>query len=128
VRQKQAQTHSWSIDHLTKSIHAIGKNACKGSARVADDGTLEPCTACMSLLSMQAFRNAISREPGESKNRASVPHVYQPPEIGRLYSLGLQNLIEGVRPSVAAGSSWCFRKNAIAPSINSIKLRKYLSG
>jgi hypothetical protein len=30
--------------------------------------------------------------------------------------------------SVAAGSSWCFLKNAIAPSINSIKLRKYLSG
>jgi hypothetical protein len=30
--------------------------------------------------------------------------------------------------SVAAGLSWCFRKNAIAPSINSIKLRKYWSG
>ena len=98
VGQKQAQTHSWSINHLMKSIYAIRKNACKGSAQVADDRTLEPCAACMSLLSTHAFQNAISCEPGESKNRMSVPYVYQPPEIGRLYSLGLHNLIEGMHP------------------------------
>lgn len=96
VRLKQKQTHTWSIDHLMKTIHAIGKSACEGNADIASDGSLMACKACQSLLTSQAFKKAISRKPAPNKNRAYIPHVYQPAVIGKMYSLGFNDLIDGV--------------------------------
>ncbi|KAH9991137.1 hypothetical protein BJV77DRAFT_962978 [Russula vinacea] len=81
VRQKQVQTHIWSIDRMGKSVHAIGKNPCNGNARQGKDGTLGPCNPCLALLSLRAFRNAISREPPKDENRAYVPHMFRPAEV-----------------------------------------------
>jgi hypothetical protein len=97
VRQKQAQTHIWSVDRMRKSIHAIGKNACNGNARQGRDGTLKPCDQCQGLLSLRAFLNAINRRAPEDKNRAYVPHAFQSAEVGKIYSMGLNSLINGVR-------------------------------
>jgi hypothetical protein len=97
VRQKQLQTHSWSNDHIRKSIHAIGKNPCNGKGCLAKDGTLMPCNQCLALLTLRAFRNAISRECVENENRVFTPHVFQSPDVGRIYSLGLYELLDGVR-------------------------------
>ena len=97
VRQKQVQTHIWSVDRMRKSVHAIGKDPCNGNARQGKDGTLEPCNSCLALLSLRAFRNAISREPPKNENRAYVPHTFQPAEVGKLYGMGLNTLIDGVR-------------------------------
>jgi hypothetical protein len=97
VRQKQVQTHSWSVDRMLKAVHAIGKNPCDGNARHARDGTLMPCIPCMSLLSLRAFCVAIKREIPKDENRAYVPHTYQPAEVGKLYGMGLNSLIDGVR-------------------------------
>jgi hypothetical protein len=74
---------------------------------------------------------------GPSGGGAFVAHTLKsspstpppPPLIGGQAARAVEGLDRwGNGRSVAAGSSWCFRKNAIAPSINSIKLRKYLSG
>ena len=97
VRQKQLQTHSWSNDLIRKSIHAIGENPCTGKARVARDGGLMPCNQCVALLTLRAFRNAISRESGKIGNWRYTPHIFQSPDIGRIYSLGLYELLDGVR-------------------------------
>ena len=97
VRQKQQQTHTWSCDHIRKSVHAIGKNACDGKARLAKDGSLLPCNKCLALLSVRAFRNAISQKCCKDENRGFIPHVFQSPDIGRIYSLGLYELLDGVR-------------------------------
>ena len=80
VRQKQLQTHSWSNDHIRKSVHAIGKNPCDGKARLAKDGSLMPCNQCSALLNLRAFRNAISRECRENGNRRFTPHIFQSPD------------------------------------------------
>ena len=97
VRQKQMQTHSWSVDRMRKSVHAIGKNPCDGNARQAKDGALIACMQCLDLLSLRAFRNAISREPPKNENRVYVPHKFQPAEVGKLYGMGFNSLIDGVR-------------------------------
>lgn len=97
VRQKQMQTHSWSVDRMRKSVHAIGKSPCGGNAQQVKDGTLAPCNQCLALLSLRAFRNAISREPPKDENRMYVPHTFQPAEVGKLYGMGFNNLIDGVR-------------------------------
>ena len=96
VRQKQIQTHSWSVDRMRKSVHAIGNNTCKGDARQSKDGTLMPCNQCLALLSLRAFRNAITREPPKDENRVFVPHTFQPAEVGKLYGMGFNNLVDGV--------------------------------
>jgi hypothetical protein len=96
VRLKQKQSHTWSADHLTKTVHAIGKVPCEGDAQVATDGSLESCKACKALLSSAAFKKAIARKPAPNKNRAYIPHVYQPAEIGKMYSLGFSDLLNGV--------------------------------
>jgi hypothetical protein len=96
VRQKQLQTHSWSNDHIRKSVHAIGKNACDGKARMAEDGSLMPCSQCLALLASKAFRNAISRKCCENENRGFTPHIFQSSDVGRIYSLGLYELLDGV--------------------------------
>ena len=97
VRQKQMQTHIWSVDRMRRSVHAIGKDPCNGNARQAKDGSLEPCNACLALLSLRAFRNAISREPPKNEDRAYIPHTFQPAEVGKMYSMGFNSLIDGVR-------------------------------
>lgn len=97
VRQKQLQMHSWSNDHIRKSVHAIGRNPCDGKACLAKDGSLMPCKPCLALLSLRVFRNAISRKCCENQNRGFTPHVYQSPDVGRIYSLGLYELLDGVR-------------------------------
>ena len=97
VRQKQIQTHSWSVDRMRKSVHAIGKSPCAGNAQQAKDGTLIACIQCLALLSLHAFRNAISREPPKDENRVYVPHKFQPAEVGKLYGMGFNSLIDGVR-------------------------------
>ncbi|KAH9015478.1 hypothetical protein EDB84DRAFT_1679909 [Lactarius hengduanensis] len=95
VRLKQKQTHSWSVDHLMKTVHAIGKVPCEGNAQVAADGSLEPCKVCKALLSSAAFKKATTRKPALGKNRAYIPHVYQPAVIGKMYSLGFSDLLDG---------------------------------
>lgn len=97
VRQKQVQTHTWSVDCMRRSVHAIGKKPCKGNARKTADGNLLPCNQCLALLSQRAFRNAISREPPKNENRVYVPHTFQPPEVGKLFGMGFNDLINGVR-------------------------------
>jgi len=97
VRQKQIQTRLWSNDHIRKSIHAIGENACDGNALLAKDGSLMPCNQCLALLNLRAFRNAISQKGCENENRGFIPHVYQSPDVGRIFSLGLYELLDGVR-------------------------------
>lgn len=97
VRQKQLQTHSWSNDPIRKSIHAIGNNLCNGKARMGRDGNLMPCNQCIALLTSHAFRKAISRKCSENGNRRYTPHVFQSPDVGRIYSLGLYELLDGVR-------------------------------
>ena len=97
VRQKQLQTHSWSNDHIRKSVHAIGKIPCSGKACMAKDGSLAPCDQCLALLTLRAFRNAISRKCCENQNRGFTPHIYQSPDVGKIYSLGLYELLDGVR-------------------------------
>lgn len=97
VRQKQQQAHSWSNDHIRKSVHAIGKNPCDGRARLAKDGSLVPCNQCLALLTLRSFRNAISRQCVESENRGFTPHTFQSPDVGRIYSLGLYELLDSVR-------------------------------
>ena len=98
VRQKQIQTHRWSVDHTRKRIHAIGAKPCTGVSQMAEDGKLLPCDRCLKLLSLHRFRNAISRKPPKDKNRVYVPHHVQPAEIGKMYGLGFSGLIDGVRP------------------------------
>ncbi|KAH9018586.1 hypothetical protein EDB85DRAFT_1897086 [Lactarius pseudohatsudake] len=95
VQLKQKQTHHWTVDHLMKTVHAFGKNPCEGDAQTASDGSLEPCKACKALLMLPAFKRAIARKPAPNKNRAYIPHVYQPVEIGKMYSLGFSELING---------------------------------
>jgi len=97
VRQKQEQTRSWSNDHIRKSVHAIGKDPCDGKARLDKDGSLKPCDQCLALLSLRSFRNAISRPCVENENRVFTPHIFQSPDIGRIFSLGLYELLDGVR-------------------------------
>ena len=97
VQLKQKQTHSWSVDHLTKTVHAIGKVPCEGNGQVSADGSLESCKVCKALLSSAAFKKAITRKPAPNKNRAYIPHVYQPAEISKMYSLGFNELLDGVR-------------------------------
>jgi hypothetical protein len=48
VRLKQKQTHTWSVDHLMKTIHAIGKVPCDGNADMASNGSVRACKACLS--------------------------------------------------------------------------------
>jgi hypothetical protein len=67
-------------------------------ARQAKDGALMPCNQCLALLSLRTFRNAISRDPPKNENRVYVPHTFQPAEVGKLYGMGFNNLIDGVRP------------------------------
>lgn len=93
---KQKQTHTWSIDHLMKTIHAIGKVPCGGDADMARDGSVKACRACRALLTLHAFKNAISRKPAPNKNRPFIPHIFQPAVIGKFYSLGFNDLINGV--------------------------------
>ena len=96
VRLKQKQTHKWSVDHLMKTIHAIGKVPCDRNANTASDGSIRSCKACEALLTSRAFKKAISRKPAPDKNRAYIPHIYQPAVIGKMYSLGFNDLIEDV--------------------------------
>ena len=96
VRLKQKRTHTWTIDHLMKTIHAIGKVPCDGNANLASDGSVRSCSACQALLTSRAFKNAISRKPVLNKNRAYIPHIYQPAIIGKFYSLGFNDLVNGV--------------------------------
>ncbi|KAF8470527.1 hypothetical protein DFH94DRAFT_637470 [Russula ochroleuca] len=96
VCQKQVQMHIWSVDRMQKSVYAIGKDPCNGNARQAKDSTLEPCNPCLALLSLHTFCNAISWEPPKNENRAYVPHMFQPAEVGKLYGMGLNTLIDGV--------------------------------
>jgi hypothetical protein len=96
VRLKQKQTHTWSVDHLMKTIHAIGKAPCEVDAQVASDGSVGACKACKGLLASHAFKKAITRKPAPNKNRAYIPHIYQPVEIGKMYSLGFNDLLDGV--------------------------------
>jgi hypothetical protein len=98
VRQKQIQTHRWSVDRIRKRVHAIGAKPCTGESQLAEDGSLLPCNPCLSLLSSRAFRNAIYRKPPKNENRVYVPHLFQPAEIGKMYGLGFNDLIDGVRP------------------------------
>ncbi|KAI9443778.1 hypothetical protein H4582DRAFT_2053569 [Lactarius indigo] len=95
VRLKQKQTHCWSVDHLMKTVHALGKKPCEGDAQTASDGSLEPCKACKALLTLPAFKKAIMRKPAPNENRGYIPHIYQPAEIGKMYSLGFSELING---------------------------------
>ncbi|KAI0301414.1 hypothetical protein BC826DRAFT_1102007 [Russula brevipes] len=95
ARQKQMQTHTWSVDRMRSSIHAIGTSACRGNAVLAIDGALGPCNQCLALLSQRAFRNAISREIPKNENRVYVPHTFQPAEVGKIYKFGLNELIDG---------------------------------
>jgi hypothetical protein len=81
---KQKQTHKWSIDHIMKTIHAIGKVPCDGNANMASNGSVRARRACQVLLMSHAFKKAISRKPAPNKNRAYVPHIYQPACYGRL--------------------------------------------
>jgi len=97
VRQKQFQTHTWSNDHIRKCIHAIGKKPCDGKACLAKDGSLMPCNQCLDLLNLRAFQNAISRKCCKNENRGFTPHVFQSPDVGKIYSLGLYGLLDGVR-------------------------------
>ncbi|KAI0291530.1 hypothetical protein BC826DRAFT_875479, partial [Russula brevipes] len=99
VHQKQLQTHTWSVDSMRMSIHAIRTNPCSGNAQRGADGALRPCNQCLALLSQRAFRNAISREPPKNENRVYIPHTYQPAEVGKMYKFRLNNLIDGVRPT-----------------------------
>jgi hypothetical protein len=96
VRLKQRNTHAWSVDHLLKTIHAIGKAPCETNAKVARDGSVKACKVCQALLKSQAFKNAVSRKPIPNKNRSYIPHIYQPAAVGKMYSLGFNDLIEGV--------------------------------
>jgi len=96
VRQKQVQSHAWSNDPIRKSVHAIRKNACEGKAHLAEDGSLMPCNKCLALLTLRAFRNAISRKCRENGNQRYTPHIFQSPDIGRICSLGLYELLDGV--------------------------------
>ena len=67
---------------------------------MASDGSLELCRVCKGLLMVPAFKKAIMRKPAPNKNRAYIPHVYQPVEIGKMYSLGFSELIDGVSSTV----------------------------
>jgi hypothetical protein len=96
VRLKQKHTHTWSVHHLMKTIHAIGKAPCEENADMASDGSVRACKACRALLSSRLFRNAISRKPAPNQNRAYIPHIYQPAVIGKIYTLGFHDLIDGV--------------------------------
>lgn len=96
MRLKQKQTHTWSVDHLMKTIHAIGETPCEQNAEVASDGSVRACKACRALFTSHAFKKAISRKPAPNKNRAYIPHIYQPAVIGKMYSLGFNDLIDGV--------------------------------
>ncbi|KAN0132733.1 hypothetical protein V8E53_009404, partial [Lactarius tabidus] len=96
VRLKQKKTHTWSIDHLMKTIHAIGKAPCEGNAVVARDGSVKACKSCQALLTLHAFKKAVSRKPAPNKNRSFIPHIYQPAEVGKMYSIGFNDLIDGV--------------------------------
>ena len=81
---------------VTKKIHAIGKTPCEQNAKVASDGSVRACKACHALFTSHAFKKAISRKPAPNKNHAYIPHVYQPAVIGKMYSLGFNDLIDGV--------------------------------
>jgi hypothetical protein len=96
VRLKQKKTHTWSIDHLMKTIHAIGKAPCEGNAVVARDGSVKACKSCQALLTLHVFKKAVSRKPAPNKNRSFIPHIYQPAEVGKMYSIGFNDLIDGV--------------------------------
>jgi len=97
MRQKQEQTCSWSNDHIRKSVHAIGKDPCDGKACLDNDRSLKPCNQCLALLALRSFQNAISRPCVENENRVFTPHIFQSPDVGRIFSLGLYELLDGVR-------------------------------
>lgn len=96
VQLKQKKTHTWSVDHLMKTIHAIGKAPCEGNADVTRDGSIKACKACQALLMSQAFKKAVSRRPALNKNHTFIPHIYQPAIVGKMYSLGFNDLLDGV--------------------------------
>jgi hypothetical protein len=98
VRQKQIQTHRWSVDRIRKCVHAIRAKSCTGVSQLAEDGTLLPCNQCLRLLSSRGFRNAIYRKLPKNENRVYVPHLFQPTEIGKMYGHGFNDLIDGVCP------------------------------
>ncbi|KAF8265264.1 hypothetical protein EI94DRAFT_1589496 [Lactarius quietus] len=53
------------------------------------------CKACRDLLNLHTFKKAISKKPIPNKNRAFIPHIYQPVEIGKMYSHGFNDLVDG---------------------------------
>ena len=72
------------------------KVTCEGNADIASDGSVRVYKVCQSLLTSQTFKKAISRKPAPNMNHAYIPQIYQTAIIGKMYSLGFNDLIDGV--------------------------------
>jgi hypothetical protein len=107
VYQKQMQSHLWSNDPIRQSIHTIGENPCDGNACLAKDSSLMPCSKCLALLSLPTFRNAILRKCCKNVNQRYIPHIFQSPDIRKIYSLGLYELLNGVHTTAYSLSTEC---------------------
>jgi hypothetical protein len=80
-------------------VSLVSKNAdhvLQATQEVQVGQTVSEPLQCQVLLISHAFKNAISRKPAPNKNHAYVPHIYQPAFIGKIYSLGFNDLIDGV--------------------------------
>lgn len=79
ITLRQIQTHRWRLDHPRNRVFAIGSDGCLEDVLAKTDTEsglpikkLEPCVNCHALLSLQAFKSAISKPIPKDKDHASV--------------------------------------------------------
>ncbi|KZV78173.1 hypothetical protein EXIGLDRAFT_595025, partial [Exidia glandulosa HHB12029] len=97
VRTAEAHQYKW-LNRL--SLHAVFSSHCLKTVRLSDpSSTLQPCTACWSVKSLKAFKNALRHETPDEENLKFVPHEYREKELGDLYLRyhGLAGLVKTVR-------------------------------
>lgn len=93
VKLFRSHNWSWTVDRDLRLVRSVN---CQ-KVVVAEDETI--CAACMVILSLKGFREALRTKMPEAEHRKFVNHEYIDKDMAQMYAeiKGLENLLSEVR-------------------------------
>ncbi|KAI0070186.1 hypothetical protein K474DRAFT_1713553 [Panus rudis PR-1116 ss-1] len=108
VRAINKSEWKWRNDHNDQSVHSVH---CSGVLKLtipigSSSANQEPramaCAACLGLLNLKQFKNALRVPMKADGNLKHIPHIFRGTTLGKLYAKieGLKDLMTGDKPLV----------------------------
>jgi hypothetical protein len=83
VKAESETAALWQNWHMSQTVRS---SSCTHTGTWDSHGNLNPCIACMGLLKLKTFKNALQRGPGDPLTAKFTPTIWRNPLIGEAYA------------------------------------------